>query len=426
MRMTEENKKRLEEQYIERLSEREDELIRFIDSKMSELQPLPDHFKEELREKMQNIDMKEGGVTMKSHHQNQPHDKKQTQDKKPGIKYLYAIAAVLLFVFISYPILRDMGMGSNKSAERDALRGPAYDKGTGMTNMGFENGIVSSDDMVTDALPRNEIGLGGSEAKDAPVNKDKKIIENYTIGIHTDQFDEAKRLLEDTARKMDGFISSFEIYTTEHRDSGRKIRNATVVVKIPTEKSAEYLEILHGIGEIYAESKTMDDVTKEYRDIEIEIRNYEEAEKRYLELFKKAENIEDMLLVENELSRLRNLIDTRKAILMNYDYKVMYSTFYINLNEKLDLKPSVNVEPGMWEKAKNGFIKGVNAIISGAQQFLIFIISILPALILGTVVILIVWMFIRAAGKRKRKNDALMHRTEQEIEEREPGDNRNS
>lgn len=424
--ISEESKKMLEREYLNSLSEAaanqqsdEDAVDRLIKQEISELEPLPEGFKESLREKLrEKWRMKEGGVAMSQNNHQENHPKNHFEDRekimrvdepktvksKYGIKSLYILAAAILIVFVSYPLMNMFGV---KSQGKENMN---------MAESYPQEGNVGGLDFVTDISESYEtkrdsdtawVGTAEKQYNKNP-GQNKKIIENFNIGINTEHFDQSRQKLEEIAQQSGGFISTFEVYTSMHREKGTKTRTATITVKIPSENSAGYLETLHELGEIYNESKTMDDITKEYADIEIEIRNFEEAEKRYLVLYQKAESIEDMLRVENELSRLRNLIDTRKAMLINYDYKVMYSTFYINLNEVVEIKPVVSVEPGMWERAKDGFVEGLNAVISGAQNVFVYLVSIIPALIVTIVLLVIALLIVTMIRKKYKKRAARL------------------
>lgn len=401
-----------------------DFITRLIERELEKLQPLPDGFKEELKEtwKVRECRVKKSSARERRVDESGAKEggKHMNRKKKLGIKAVYVLAASLLIVLLSYPLMNMFGVKSPKSDraayETDHMNGFKADL-TGGEVSGYDTGnqrmnITETDfDIATAAEKsageqRGTVGAANPGSGEQGALKNKKIIENFTVGIHTEEFDRSRQKLEDTAAASGGFISSFEVYTNEHREKGIKTQHASITVKIPSENSGSYMDTLHQIGEVYNESKTMEDVTKAYADIEIEIRNFEEAEKRYLALYQKAESIEDMLLVENELSRLRNMIDTRKASLMNYDYKVMYATFYISLNEVIEIKPVVSVEPGMWERAKDGFVEGLNAVISGAQNIFVYLVSIIPALLVTMVTLVIVLLIVTLIRKKFKKRAA--------------------
>lgn len=435
--ISEESKKKLEREYLNTLSadsskglseskgnndeisewvvdlnqetEAEDDFLDvLISEEISALEPLPTDFMESLSEKWR---IKEGGVNMlqkKPYLEGQKRevsDPATTTKKKYGIKSLYVLAAAILIVVVSYPFMSNM-FGVRSRGKEKMNMAESYPQEGNVGGLDFVTDISESYETKRDS-DTAWVGTAEKQYNKNP-GQNKKIIENFNIGINTEHFDHSRQKLEEIAQQSGGFISTFEVYTSMHREKGTKTRTATITVKIPSENSAGYLETLHELGEIYNESKTMDDITKEYADIEIEIRNFEEAEKRYLVLYQKAESIEDMLRVENELSRLRNLIDTRKAMLINYDYKVMYSTFYINLNEVVEIKPVVSVEPGMWERAKDGFVEGLNAVISGAQNVFVYLVSIIPALIVTIVLLVIALLIVTMIRKKYKKRAARL------------------
>lgn len=338
------------------------------------------------------------------------------KDGGRGLRYLSIAAVFVACLLVTIPFWDSLGMG-NPTASND-MAGESYDY-----DMIADRGVGAGPYTQSSELKSSELafesgrGTGissGELSGESDRNASKKIIENYEIGLRTDEFDIAKAKLEKIALNQGGFISSFEIYgdgSEENRRSGH------FVIKIPQDFSASVMEMFRSIGEVYNESKSMEDVTKRYTDIEIEIKNYEEAERRYLELYQKADTIEDMLRIEQELGRLRNLIDSHRATLKNYDYMVSYSTIRLTLMEVIEIVPTVSVEPGVWQKAKDGFVNTVNSLIRGFQNAFVFLISIVPTLALLLIALLIIWgISVPVRRRLKRSRD---RRNEEGPESRE-------
>ncbi len=321
-------------------------------------------------------------------------------------KYIYAGLVALLIVLspIFIHAVREFGAcgstakgceGRGNSAGTEAVNceeliddeiGDCFD---GQYEVCAEEKCMATMDSATNRMGSSETSMPA-----------KKIIENYQLSMETENFDSAVASIKAVAEDCLGFVKSFDVYGSGTKNDPR---NASFEVKIPAEKSAEYMESVKALGKVLNESKNVDDVSKVYSDIEVEIRNYEEAEDRYLELYEKAETIEDMLRVENELARLRNMIDIRKAELKNYDYLVSYSTIRLSLREVVEEREEVIVEPNVWQKAQNGFVASVNSLIKAAQNLFIALVSALPGIFIVLVFVLIVVVVVKSRKKKAVK-----------------------
>lgn len=392
---------------------------------------LPEHFKENLVRRIPEAEKTQERLFLKNKTGGLfPYVRfgfsKKTRDtasrKKRGIRYLTTVAAVLALIVLIYPLMeRTMSYKNapetalpddvSRDVSDSALFAPAAegkmvtDQAMGMEEKGnqfepaspSERAPASSSDSLSPSLPSSEDSSQRSFGK-------KKIIENYHLGIKTKQFEDSKAMIDAIAAESGGFVSQYDMF-----DGGEdSLKTASIVLKIPSERAERYKSEIDRIGEIYRESKSIEDVTKYYGEIEVEISNLQKAEARYLALYENAETIEDMISLEKELSRIRGMIDIKKASLLHYDYLVAYSTFYIELMEVKEYVPIVSVEPGTWEKAKNGFVEGVNQIIRTLQQIFIVIVSILPALVSVLIALTVIFFGIRIftkRGKRSRSDD---------------------
>lgn len=406
-------------------------LSEIIREEMSHLKPLPEGFEERLRKRMETI-MKENQreehteIKMKTKNRERQVEKQKVEKQKSGrefnVFFLEIIKSklfwammipVCLVMILTSPYLPgNLFMASSKDGGNQASN-PAGAYGTEIASPG-ERGATDLS-MESKDISNSFSGSSFDSAAAAPsdalrnpqipaAEKQKKRIEQYHLSLETDQFDHAKKMLESFAEKSGGFVSSFEVQGGNRSEKSRFRRYASMTVKIPVDVSGEYLEHLRSVGNVISESKTVDDITKAYGDLQLEIRNLEKAEQRYLELFQKADTVEDMLLVENELGRLRGQIDIKKATLENYNYQSSYSTFYVSLNEVMEVNPVVNVEPGMWGRAKDGFVRMLNEMIRVGQDLVVFLISVLPLLAAVLVLFGIMIVIFRAAVRKKRDN----------------------
>lgn len=236
------------------------------------------------------------------------------------------------------------------------------------------------------------------------MDEDRKVIYEYAISLNTEKFDEVRDSVHEQAKARKGFIESMEVSGTE----ASKDRNVHFQVRIPSDEAESYFATIKALGEVTHESKSSDDVTRYYHDTEIEIKNLQKAEERYLTLYEKAETIEEMLLLENEISRIRTQIDIKTASLKGYDYRVSFTLFHILLTEVVKEKPSVHVEPTMWDRAVSGFVNTINFLIKFAQDTVVLLITMSPVVAIVLVLAFLIWIgyliFRKKASKKLLKD----------------------
>lgn len=85
--------------------------------------------------------------------------------------------------------------------------------------------------------------------------------------------------------------------------------NDQLTVRIPAGRFDEAFSWLRGLGRVRSESKQASDVTDQYLDLGIRLDNAKKSRERLLVLLAKAEKVEDMLKIEEQLRRLTEEIE---------------------------------------------------------------------------------------------------------------------
>lgn len=298
---------------------------------------------------------------------------------------MYVIAAIVVVLLASLPLFHGELRSMNEATT------------------GFDYGVVDSDETYqyeseSAMLGRGE-GTNSVEKQQLSADEDRKVIYEYSVSLNTEKFDEVRNSVHEQAKARKGFVESMEVSGTERS----KNRNVHFQVRIPSDEADSYFEAIKGFGEVTHESKSSDDVTRLYHDTEIEIKNLKKAEERYLALYEKAETIEEMLLLENEINRIRTQIDMKTVSLKTYDYRVSFTLFHILLTEVVKEKPSVHVEPTMWDRAVSGFVHTVNFLIKLAQDFVVVLITMSPIVGIVLALAFLIWMIYLIFRKKSSK-----------------------
>ena len=99
-----------------------------------------------------------------------------------------------------------------------------------------------------------------------------------------------------------------------------------------------------------------------------------------------AVEIEDILNIENELTRLRGSISSYEKQIQDWEALVDMTTIYVELNEVKNLKPIVEpLDDSLIGKAIEGLIGTVNTIVRGLENLFVWVVSASPYLIVLTI-----------------------------------------
>jgi len=86
-------------------------------------------------------------------------------------------------------------------------------------------------------------------------------------------------------------------------------RGTTLSVRVPADRFDTAFEFLRTMGRLLQESREANDVTEEFMDLGIRLDNAKRSRERLLELLAKADKVEDMLKIEEQLRRLTEEIE---------------------------------------------------------------------------------------------------------------------
>lgn len=187
-------------------------------------------------------------------------------------------------------------------------------------------------------LPAATVVAGGSVNKDPAtgslpnlpggqqVFSDRKII--YTGDMTMEVQDPAASLNDITqiAQSFGGYVASSN--TSVQGD--RQI--ATISLKIPAESYNEALIRLRKVAnKITVEKTTSQDVSEEFSDLSAQLKTLQATEARYIELLARANTIDEVLKVQQQIASVRTQIDRIQGRLQFLDRRADMATINISL-----------------------------------------------------------------------------------------------
>lgn len=230
--------------------------------------------------------------------------------------------------------------------------------------------------------------------------KEMKIIKTGTISAQTEDYDMFLNNLSMKLNSLGGFLESnntevYQVYNNE------KLMYGSLRIRVPQESFYELVDYLENTVEVRRKNVNETDVTKEYYEKDNKVKNLEVQEQHLRELFEKANTVEEMLLIENELRRVRTEIDALNISLSDINDRAAMSTINLEIEEVMTASLTLKTKDSVWERSKNGFINTVNGIIRALENFVVSIISSSPVLIPFIVICIVGFVKIRKYWRKK-------------------------
>lgn len=400
------------ENHIKECKECDDEYLTLLEvvkrvNSIEEL-PLPENFRGDLK-----IELEKSQSTNKN--------KKFKRLGLKGINKWTSVAAILVvgvvlsafFIGPYSPFNNNFLMNSRSSMDGDEAIEESGSVGRGEIGSSPE---FAAEDKAAEIEGEYAQNAAQEEAQETPgdmgsanlssQNMQEKIIYSASMTLQVEEYDKAYKSILQYVKDVDGFVQNSSTYNPEYnlsRDGNQRIKEGYIFIRVPSKSFEDAINVIGKTGNVINDSISGDNITSQYRDIEVELKNLEVQEERIVEIMKKADKVEDILEIERELNRIRTEINMRKTSLKNWDQLVDYSSIEINIREEKistsNIKGSPFEEIGL--KIQKGFIQSINVIVEGIAKLIIFIARALPFILILIALILIFKKWLWDKIKRK-------------------------
>jgi hypothetical protein len=200
------------------------------------------------------------------------------------------------------------------------------------------------------------------------VTTSKKVIQIGEIRIVVEDL---KKVSLDVRSKIDevgGYIESESL--NEY--------NSTARLRIPSQKLDDFVGYVEKSYQVESKNTSAQDVTSAYVDNEARLNNFKVQEAQTQEIMKKANTVEEILKVQNELFKVRAEIEALEARKKTWDRDVDFSTITLFANKKqiaIESKLKFLTGSEFFKSMGKGFNESTTRIILSIQNLVIFVIS---------------------------------------------------
>ncbi|HEY6078899.1 MAG TPA: DUF4349 domain-containing protein [Polyangiaceae bacterium] len=138
----------------------------------------------------------------------------------------------------------------------------------------------------------------------------------------------AASALRKLAARMGGVV------TEEKVDSSSEQASADFTLRVPSTASEGALAELEKLGRVLSQTVTARDISKQYFDANLRLSSLEATLNRYLQILGKADKVDEILRVEQEIARLRAEIEQVKGNLRWLSDRAARATLHVSLRER--------------------------------------------------------------------------------------------
>ena len=224
-------------------------------------------------------------------------------------------------------------------------------------------------------------------AGDAMNNEERMVIYNAYISLETYDIDGTFEKIRNLAEKYGGYVAG------SSRSTQGMQERAQINLRISKDEFQSAIKEIETYGELVDERTSSEDITERYIDLKARLGNLQKQEKRLNEILSMAKNVEEILQVERELTRIRGEIESLQGQINYLERNVEMSSIVVNLIEP----PPPFTPPGVdWGITFETALMGFFGVIRG---LIILIVTLLPLAIIGVPI----YYLYRRREKKKKK-----------------------
>jgi hypothetical protein len=296
------------------------------------------------------------------------------------------LKALMLLPFLGCEAARESGV---KSAERGAVSAPAAPARSANAPVLFDGASATQ----TSRMMSGMMGAMGT-AIQAPVNTaalSRKIIYDGEVDLIVKDVDPIAKQVVTFIQDARGYIA--EQSTTGSPGSQRSMRWK---LRVPVDQFESLVQKVVELGELERNTRTSQDVTEQFYDIEARIKNKKAEEKSLTKILdERTGKLEDVLKIETELSRVRGEIEQLEGKIRVLENLSSLATLTLSVREREKFEPPPPAKADFptqvartWEHSIHGLIDLGKALILLAVNWVLWV----PLLIVAG---LLAWIILR-------------------------------
>ncbi len=210
-----------------------------------------------------------------------------------------------------------------------------------------------------------EPGMGSAEQLPSSSIAPMMVIRTGDARIKVSSVDTAIARLQELAQRVGGYVANSSIQGGEN-----ELRQATIELKMPAARFADAQNGLNALGKVEYVNVVAQDVGEEYVDVTARVENSRRLEQRLVGLLAtRTGKLEEVLSVERELARVREMIERYEGRLRYLRTRAEVSTLTVTVHEGAPIVGTLGSSNRIVEAFKTAWRNFVG-FIAGLIEFL--------------------------------------------------------
>lgn len=241
-----------------------------------------------------------------------------------------------------------------------------------------------------------------------------KIIQKAIVSFTTTDYDKSFQTISDEVNQSDGYIETADINGIKPEEYADYGRSALIVIRVPAQKFESVLQNLRGTGILISEQRETTNISAQYRDTQARLETIDIQIGNLQQLLAQTKKLEDMLRLEEEISRLIYEKEGFQSKLQTWDDLVQYATIEINLREINTIEPTLTYgnndmyERSFGQQMGYAFEDANVGFLHGLQDFLIWSAEYWIGMFIFIIIVVAVIMIIKKTIKKRKLRTAEM------------------
>ena len=213
------------------------------------------------------------------------------------------------------------------------------------------------------AMPADVGQEGEIVAEPADVIFERMVIFTAKLRLEVEDVDLAVYEIRLIAMDCGGFVSGMSTSKSEW---------GVMTLRVPQDEFYGVIDEVEALGEVEERELKGEDITETYVDLEAQLVNLEREEERLVEILDIARNVEEVLKVESQLSRVRGKIESITGEMKYLDGRVELATITVTFREEFAEGITVLPQVDWWEPVSTG-LEALTTVVQGMLAMAVFI-----------------------------------------------------
>jgi hypothetical protein len=238
-------------------------------------------------------------------------------------------------------------------------------------------------------------GSAATQGGDALPAADRAMRISVDLALASSDVDETAAAIKAATADVGGYVAEAAVSGAERN------RAASLSLKIPTDKLADFRRKLDGAGRLVSETERAEDVTDQRADLGARLTNARAEERRLLEIMaEKTGSLSDVLTAEKSLSEVRERIERLEAQHGTLEKQIAHATVKVGIRSETELALSPTSKVG--RAFERGIVTAGEIVVGMA----VFLAAATPTLLLFALFGFVTYRVVKLVNRLSRRGAA--------------------